>query len=120
MPSDVEGVNLLDSERLKLRTLQSSCLSREGVCLSLISDRYKLIVNRDAGLAQRFPYEALLFDLQQDPQENQDVTGTVAVLRENLQQELVDWVLRIAVHPEDEFVITPQSLANLKALGYVQ
>jgi arylsulfatase A-like enzyme len=119
IPSDVEGINLLHSGGSVQRILQSSSLSRDGVCFSVIADRYKLILNRDAGLLRHFPYEILLFDLQNDPQESTDLTGIEAALRDDLQRKLEDWVQRIEVHPEEKFEITPQNLANLKALGYV-
>ncbi len=84
IPPNVEGLNLLDLEDSTRRTLQSSCLSRGGVCLSIIEDCYKLIINRDVGLARRYPYEILLFDLQNDPQENKDLTGIETALRDDL------------------------------------
>lgn len=62
-------------------------------------------------------YEILLFNLQTDPQESTDLIGIETELRDDLQRKLEDWLQHVAVLPEKNLEIKPQTLANLKALG---
>jgi arylsulfatase A-like enzyme len=119
MPDDVEGIDIFASSGEPERLMLSARCDDEGGCYSLIQGENKLIFNHDDFLPQYFPYDTLLYDIIQDPDELMDLHGDQPGLRDTLMWQLNEWVGRIQVFSQGDIEIDAETKANLKALGYV-
>lgn len=119
IPEDVSGLNLMAELPTHDRPLLSASAKDEEGIYCLLNGRYKLIVNADSYLPQYFPYDTLLFDLEADPGELHNLYDEKHELRQALVTQLDEWSTRIRVKSDNTITVSEETIANLKALGYV-
>lgn len=119
IPESVQGVNLLSGETRGDRLLLSERINGQEGCYSLITRDYKLILNTDPLLLQKFPFDTLLMDIQSDPGEMMDLHSLQQDRSQNMAADLQDWITGIQVRASTDIELSEDAVANLKALGYV-
>jgi len=118
IPEDISGLNLM-AALPKERPILSAHINDSRGIYSLQNGRYKLVIDTGDYLPQNFPSDTLLFDEEVDAQELVNLYRIQPELRQVLETRLDDWAESIRVTADDNITVSEETMANLKALGYV-
>jgi arylsulfatase A-like enzyme len=134
IPDDVEGLDILGENLPDDRYILSENLwptmridpeeelvsaDSAEACYALRQGSEKLMLNADSLFLEWFPFDTLLFNIDLDPNELNDLHQDQSERTDSLIFELREWISRIEVEPSEEVNVTPEMLEMLKALGYV-
>ncbi|TKJ37556.1 hypothetical protein CEE37_13650 [candidate division LCP-89 bacterium B3_LCP] len=120
IPTNVQGLDILSDDFPADRTILSERITECEGCFALVEGSHKLILNRDPELLEKFPFDSLLINLDVDPDEMEDIHLEEPELTHRMGTSLDEWVTSIQVKPDQQIELSPETIANLRALGYVQ
>ncbi|TKJ37555.1 hypothetical protein CEE37_13645 [candidate division LCP-89 bacterium B3_LCP] len=120
IPEDVEGIDILADRSAPERYILSEKVNYDQGCFSMYNNSQKLMINTDKVFYERFPFDTLLFNLQKDPDEADDIHFLLTEMTDSLADGMERWISDIRVVPAQEIEISDQVRESLKALGYVQ
>ncbi len=119
IPSDISGINLFGEMPREDRRLLSVNVNKGGSVCALLDGAYKLIVNADDYLPKYFPQDTLLFNIMTDPDEIVNLHRQKPEIREGMMEGMDRWKEEIFVPPSANTRASDETIANLKALGYI-
>ncbi|MBU0518462.1 sulfatase [bacterium] len=101
IPTDVQGIDLLSDYPLQERVLLSESVKADGGSFAYFEPSYKLILNTDAEMLAKFPFDTLLFNLDIDPDELKDIRGKETERTRTMIESLNQWRGQIIMEPEE-------------------
>ena len=120
VPEAMQGVNLLAEDADALESAFSEEDHENNVITSLRTDQWKLIITEDGSPRMAAPIQ--LFDMEQDPAEQNNLAGDNPEVVRKMQQQIEDLAGHISgsAYQAQEGEVDSATQDRLKALGYVE
>ncbi len=119
IPNDVQGFNILDIDQNQNRPIMSEWIRDDDWGYCIFDGAFKAIVNRSQELDVLNVEDTLLFRIDIDPNELNNLYPVFPDIGDSLILKALNWRESIYVEPSNDLEVSREAIQAMRALGYI-